>query len=217
MNSIHTLIIVLIASAGMILPVFAEPVVEIQTAQEEFHYGDHLSFSVEVSEITGDDAKISITDPNMMKSPLVTLPISAMTTTSTAPIAFDVVIWKPGEYILYVEYAGVTSSTKFSIVDTGEIQLPFWIHDLAKMWANGEIRGKDFARAIEFLIQEDVIKASFAQSVDSSEKVVPEWLRNNAIWWVQGDISDADFKNALEHLVKKGIIKVSWESENNLT
>ncbi len=58
-----------------------------------------------------------------------------------------------------VEYSGSKSSVQFSIEDTGDIALPHWIKDLATMWVvEPLVTDKDFARAIEHLIQKEIIK-----------------------------------------------------------
>ena len=42
---------------------FAVPSISIETSQSVYEYGDHLVMIINVSEITGDDAFIYITDP----------------------------------------------------------------------------------------------------------------------------------------------------------
>ena len=55
---------------------FAAPTVSIETSQSVYEYGDHLVMIINVSEITGDDARIYITDPAERKSLLLQQPIS---------------------------------------------------------------------------------------------------------------------------------------------
>ena len=55
---------------------FAAPTVSIETNQSVYEYGDHLIMIINVSEITGDDARIYITDPAERKSLLLQQPIS---------------------------------------------------------------------------------------------------------------------------------------------
>nr|AIF22730.1 hypothetical protein [uncultured marine thaumarchaeote SAT1000_10_F12] len=51
----------------VILPCFdqvlAAPSISIETSQDVYAYGDHLVMIINVSEITGDDGYIYITDP----------------------------------------------------------------------------------------------------------------------------------------------------------
>ena len=189
---------------------FAAPTISIETSQSVYEYGDNLVMIINVSEITGDDAFIYITDPTERKSLLLQQPISQEYTEFPSKFPFDSAIWKPGKYVLEIEYSGDKSSTQFTIEDTGKIALPFWIKDLAKMWINEPlVTDKDFARAIEYLIQVEIIKIPYTEPGEETISSIPEWVKNNAGWWIEGKISDTEFTMALQYLVKTGIITVN--------
>ena len=189
---------------------FAAPTISIETSQSVYEYGDHLIMIINVSEITGDDARIYITDQAERKSLLLQQPISQEYTEFPSNFPFDSAIWKPGTYVLEFEYSGDKSSTQFTIEDTGKIALPFWIKELAKMWINQPlVTDKDFARAIEYLIQVEIIKIPYTEPGGETISSIPEWIKNNAVWWVEGKISDTEFVLALQYLVKTGIITVN--------
>ena len=189
---------------------FAAPTISIETSQSVYEYGDNLVMIINVSEITGDDASIYITDPTERKSLLLRQPISQEYTEFPSKFPFDATIWKPGTYVLELEYLGDKSSTQFIIEDTGKIALPFWIKDLAKMWINEPlVTDKDFARAIEYLIQYEIIKIPYTEPGEETISSIPEWVKNNAGWWIEGKISDTEFTMALQYLVKTGIITVN--------
>ena len=189
---------------------FAAPTISIETSQSVYEYGDNLVMIINVSEITGDDASIYITDPTERKSLLLRQPISQEYTEFPSKFPFDSAIWKPGTYVLELEYSGDKSSTQFTIEDTGKIALPFWIKDLAKMWINEPlVTDKDFARAIEYLIQVEIIKIPYTEPGEETISSIPEWVKNNAGWWIEGKISDTEFTMALQYLVKTGIITVN--------
>jgi len=189
---------------------FAAPTISIETSQSVYEYGDHLIMIINVSEITGDDARIYITDPAERKSLLLQQPISQKYVEFPSKFPFDSAIWKPGTYVLEFEYSGDKSSTQFTIEDTGKIALPFWIKDLAKMWINEPlVTDKDFARAIEYLIQYEIIKIPYTEPEGETISSIPEWVKNNAEWWIEGKISDTEFTLALQYLVKTGIITVN--------
>ena len=189
---------------------FAAPTISIETSQSVYEYGDHLVMIINVSEITGDDARIYITDPTERKSLLLQQPIYQEYTEFPSKFPFDSAIWKPGKYVLELEYSGDKSSTQFTIEDTGKIALPFWIKDLAKMWINEPlVTDKDFARAIEYLIQVEIIKIPYTEPGEETISSIPEWVKNNAGWWIEGKISDTEFTMALQYLVKTGIITVN--------
>ena len=189
---------------------FAAPTISIETSQSVYEYGDNLVMIINVSEITGDDAFIYITDPTERKSLLLRQPISQEYTEFPSKFPFDSAIWKPGKYVLEIEYSVDKSSTQFIIEDTGKIALPFWIKDLAKMWINEPlVTDKDFARALGYLIQHEIIKIPYTEPGEETISSIPEWVKNNTGWWIEGKISDTEFTMALQYLVKTGIITVN--------
>jgi hypothetical protein len=189
---------------------FAASAISIETSQSVYEYGDHLIMIINVSEITEDDARIYITDSAERKSLLLQQPISQKYVEFPSKFPFDSAIWKPGTYVLEFEYSGDKSSTQFTIEDTGKIALPFWIKDLAKMWINEPlVTDKDFARALEYLIQHEIIKIPYTEPGEETISSIPEWVKNNAGWWIEEKISDTEFTMALQYLVKTGIITVN--------
>ena len=188
----------------------AESAISITTNQSVYEYGDHLVMIISVSEITGDDASIYIIDPTERRSLLLQQPISQEYTEFPSKFPFDATIWKPGTYVLELEYSGDKSSTQFIIEDTGKIALPFWIKDLAHMWITEPlVTDKDFARALEYLIEKGIISIPYTEPGTETVSSIPEWVKNNAEWWIEGKISDTEFALALQYLVKAGIITVN--------
>ena len=188
----------------------AESAISITTNQSVYEYGDHLVMIISVSEITGDDASVYIIDPTERRSLLLQQPISQEYTEFPSKFPFDATIWKPGTYVLELEYLGDKSSTQFIIEDTGKIALPFWIKDLAHMWITEPlVTDKDFARALEYLIEKGIISIPYTEPGIETVSSIPEWVKNNAEWWIEGKISDTEFALALQYLVKTGIITVN--------
>ena len=188
----------------------AESTISITTNQSVYEYGDHLVMIISVSEITGDNASIYIIDSTERRSLLLQHPISQEYTEFPSKFPFDATIWKPGTYVLELEYLGDKSSTQFIIEDTGKIALPFWIKDLAHMWITEPlVTDKDFARALEYLIEKGVISIPYTEPGTETVSSIPEWVKNNAEWWIEGKISDTEFALSLQYLVKTGIITVN--------
>ena len=188
----------------------AESAISITTNQSVYEYGDHLVMIINVSKITGDDVSIYITDPAERRSLLLQQPISQEYTEFPSKFPFDATIWKPGTYVLELEYLGDKSSTQFIIEDTGKIALPFWIKDLAHMWITEPlVTDKDFARALEYLIEKGIISIPYTEPGTETVSSIPEWVKNNAEWWIEGKICDTEFTLALQYLVKTGIITVN--------
>jgi len=204
------IIMAILPSIGL---TFAESATSITTNQSVYEYGDHLVMIISVSKITGDDASIYITDPTERRSLLLQQPISQEYTEFPSKFPFDATIWKPGTYVLELEYLGDKSSTQFVIEETGKIALPFWIKDLAHMWISEPlVTDKDFARALEYLIEKGIISIPYTEPGTETVSSIPEWVKNNAEWWIEGKISDTEFALALQYLVKTGIITVNSTS-----
>ena len=203
-------LLILLSFMPILDPANAEPTISIETSQSVYHYGEFLSITINVSEVTGDFATIYITDPSQKKSILLQPPISQKTHSFPSNHPFDSAIWKTGSYILELEYSEVQSSTQFSIQDTGEVAIPSWIKDLATMWITEPlVTDKDFGRAIEYLIEYEVIKIPYTEPEGDVITSIPDWVETNAGWWVAGTISDTEFALALQYLIKKGIITVN--------
>ena len=203
-------LLILLSFMPILNPANAEPSVSIETSQSIYHYGDFLSITINVSEVTGDFATIYIIDSSQKKSILLKPPISQKTASFPSTHPFDATIWKSGSYILELEYSGAKSSTQFSIQDAGEVSIPFWIRDLAKMWITEPlVTDKDFGRAIGYLIQYEIIKIPYTEQENDTITNIPDWVKTNAEWWVTGKISDTEFTVALQYLIKKGIILVN--------
>ena len=206
-------LLVIISGLSLMGQTFAAPVISIETSQETYHYGDYLSMTIIVSEITGDAATVYIIDMEERKSLLLNPPIFQETTEFPSNFPFDATIWKSGIYMLEVEYSGAKSSVQFYIKDTGEIALPFWLKDLATMWVvEPLVTDKDFSRAIEYLILKEIIKIPHTEPEGETIASIPDWVKNNAEWWINEKISDTEFTLSLQYLVKKGIITVNFSN-----
>ena len=94
------------------------------------------------------------------------------------------------------------------IESMSEEQVPDWIKNNARWWADNQIQDSDFTLGIQYLIQEEIIVIP-SIPVQASEKAVdsvPDWVRNNADWWSKDLISEAEFLNAIKYLIEQGII-----------
>ena len=203
-------LLILLSFMPILDPANAEPTISIETSQSVYSYGDFLSITINVSEVTGDFATIYITDSSQKKSVLLQPPISQKTHSFPSNHPFDSAIWKTGSYILELEYSGVQSSTQFTIQNTGEVAIPSWIKDLAIMWITEPlVTDKDFGRAIGYLIEHGVIEIPYTEPEGDVITNIPDWVKTNAEWWVTGKISDTEFTVALQYLIKKGIILVN--------
>ncbi len=89
---------------------------------------------------------------------------------------------------------------------TTQTQIPSWIKNNAKWWADGTIGDDDFIKGIQYLIQNGAMKIPPSSSTNSASHQIPIWIKKNAGWWADGTISDDDFVKGVQYLVTNGII-----------
>jgi len=181
----------------------------IQTNKSEYQYSDLLSFVIRVSNVTEQMLTLHIRDESGKNSAPIVFQIVNTTTTITARESFDPTVYKPGVYYLDAEYSGARDSTTFRIIDSDKIVIPSWVKNLGRWWSQELVTDKDFARGIEYLIEEKiiVIPESVHQS-SSSDVKIPAWIKTNAGWWADNLISDSDFALGIQYLIRNGIIVV---------
>ena len=186
--------------------------VKIIMTSEIFHYGEKLDYTIIVSDVTGEDAVIYITDPTGMHSPLYSTPISQEETRVIAPIAFDSIIWSEGKYMLELEYSGASDKADFTIIDDGSVGIPYWINDLAKLWLTPpNIPDKEFAKGFAYLIEHKVLDAP--ESDD--ELYIPKWFKFTTAWWSSGQITDTTYAHATQYLLNEKFMIIPFNQESS--
>jgi len=115
--------------------------------------------------------------------------------------------WPTGVYQVNANYdSKPLGSVSFSLK---ELEIPSWVKNNAKWWSEGSINDDDFARGIQFLITEDIMRIpQISQVVEPETKSIPDWIKSNAGWWANGMISDEDFVQGIQFLISQGIIRV---------
>ena len=95
--------------------------------------------------------------------------------------------------------------------------IPSWVKTTAGWWSDSQVSDKEFAKSLEFLIQNNIIKIPNTLPNDSDKSdQIPSWLKKNAGWWSQGLLSDIEFVKGIQHLVSNGIIRISPTTESSL-
>ena len=186
------------------------PEIGIIISNSIYNYGDKLDYKIIVSEVTGDDAIIFLTDKTGKKSSILTVPIFEKESRIIAPFGFDSVIWNEGKYELELQYSGAISNTEFTIVDDGSIGIPYWIKDLSKIWTSGQIPNKEYAKAIQFLINEKII----FNPIVGQELQIPEWFKITTDWWANNQILDTEYGESLQYLINEKIIIIPINQES---
>jgi len=189
--------------------VYATPTVSIYTEKEIYSYGDFLSFTIQVSEITGEPAILYIIDESGKKSSAIPIPITELETEVPSPFPFESNVYPLGMYTLEIQYSGSSSVTEFELIDSGNIVIPLWIREFAKYWYNGAITDVEFSNGIGFLIKEGIIVVPETQNQKTTDDVIiPEWVKASTGWWIDRQITDIEFAKGIEFLIKEGIIVV---------
>jgi len=120
--------------------------------------------------------------------------------------------WPTGIYQVSTIYEEQLFGKKSFVLkkDESKKQIPAWIKNNAKWWAEGSIGDSDFVSGIQHLIKEKIIDIPDLpeQASDTAVQKVPDWVKNNAGWWADGQIGESEFVNGLKYLVEKGIIRV---------
>ena len=98
-----------------------------------------------------------------------------------------------------------------------QIQIPTWIKNTTKWWAQGEIGDSDFVKGIEYLVQQGIIKIPKTETTASTQTHIPKWVQNNAGWWADGSIGDEDFVKGIQYLIQVNIIHINYNKSMILT
>ena len=185
------------------------PDVEIILSSSTYSYGDKLDYQIIVSEVTEEEAIIFITDTFGNKSQLLTIPIYEEESRVSAPFAFDSVIWMKGTYELELQYSGSTTTGEFTIRG-GTIGIPYWIKDLSQLWISGQTPDKEFAKSIQFLIDEKII----FNSKPGQELKIPEWFKMTTSWWANNQVPDTIYGNALQFLIDERVVVIPIDQKS---
>ena len=90
--------------------------------------------------------------------------------------------------------------------ETESQEIPGWIRNNARWWADGTINDKEFFAGIKYFINEGIISIPNLQKSSQANALLPNWIKDTAGWWGEGKVSDQDFISSLEYLIKNGII-----------
>ena len=109
------------------------------------------------------------------KSQILTIPIRNTELRIVSPFGFDSVIWKEGKYELELQYSGAISNTGFTILDDGSIAIPYWVKDVAKLWIGNQAPDREYAKSLQYLINEEIIINSEISDEHENTRVVQNY------------------------------------------
>lgn len=176
--------------------------VSVQTSKPTYNYGDYLSITISVSEISGKNAILYIIDSEGIKSSAIPVQITKQNTTITTPVPFNEELFREGKYQIQIEYEGVKSSAPFQLVDAGNIVMPFGSNVIVPQWLDGAITDTMF---FKFLVEKNAVKLPEGQKLQEKTEI-PDWYKTNGKWWSERQISDSEFVLGLQYLVNQKIV-----------
>ena len=89
-----------------------------------------------------------------------------------------------------------------------QTNIPTWIKNNAKWWADGTITDDEFIKGIQYMIDSGTVVVPHNQIGPPGSKDIPTWIKNNAKWWADGTITDNEFAKSIEYLINNGILKI---------
>lgn len=178
--------------------------VSVSTSKTVYNYGDYLSVTINVSDITGDNAVMYIVDLSGVKSSPIPVVIKNRTTTITTPVPFNFEIFPEGKYQIELEYDGEKATSAFSLVDAGNIVMPFGSNVIVVQWSNGAISDYLF---FKFLVEKGTISLPEGDTLGDKTQI-PYWYRANGVWWSEQKITDEEFVNGLQYLVDRKFVEI---------
>ena len=96
--------------------------------------------------------------------------------------------------------------------------VPDWIKNSAGWWAEDKITDVEFTTALQFLIQNEIIKIESVQNTENDySATIPTWIKNNAKWWAEDKITEDDFLSGIYYMIENGIIIISVPEKAQLT
>ena len=142
----------------------------------------------------------------------ITLP-RPYTTADTMEIVAKALVLDTGVHMVSDDSELFVETPRTTITPvSADIDIPNWVKKNAMWWSDGQINDPDFAKGIEYLVQENIISVPTTEEALDDEEAnitsIPIWVRNNAAWWSEGHLTDVEFANGIKFLMASGLIKV---------
>lgn len=95
---------------------------------------------------------------------------------------------------------------------TPTAEIPNWVKNNAKWWAEGHLSDADFIKGIQYMVQQGLITVPPTAISSNPNTEIPSWFKGTAKWWALGQVSDADFITSIQYLIENGIIVVPTQT-----
>lgn len=187
----------------------AVPSAQIVMGKTTYSYGEKMTYTIEVSEVTGDLAIIHIRDESGKGSSAIPIKITQMKTEVPSAYPFEKQIFPEGKYFIDLEYSGAEYTAEFSLVDLGNIVIPFQTKQIAYNWVNNQVSSGILIDGIQKMVDKDSINIPYEINKDNiGEVYIPEWVKTITVWWLEEKLSDETFANAFQYLIDNQIIEI---------
>ncbi len=167
--------------------------------------------------ISGIQVDITIIDPNQL------IETRKVRVSSDGVFNFQTVVDESiinGTYTVFASYRDkksdeITVDIQYEGVDV-QSEVPQWIKNSVKWWAEDKINEHDFILGIQHLIRKGILNPPSPenQTVEDFEEnqalgvKIPNYVKQNALWWTQDKITDDEFFDGVRYLIKKGILVI---------
>ncbi len=197
--------------------VHAEPTVSIIMEKTTYSYCEKLFYTIQVSEITGDNAIIHIRDESGKGSSAIPMAITELENPIPSLIPFEAEIFPLGKYIIDVEYSGTKTLAEFELIESDSICFSGSIKQIMVSWVSGYISDGFLLDAIQRDVDKQLIDIPFEINENNKNKIdIPDWITAVVIWWLEGAISDDTFSKMMNNLLERNIIGFSKEIKNEI-
>ena len=212
------LFILLIGSTGSFSStVFAEPQMTAIIEKTTYTYCERLSYTIEVSEITGELAIIHIRDEADKKSSAIPIPIEKLSNPIPSAYPFQKDIFPAGKYFIDIEYSGAKTTIEFDLIDSDNLCISESMKPIIIRWINGEFTDGMLISGFQNLVDKKLIEIPFEITEKNIGKIkIPQWVKSIGNGWIMGIISDQMFTNNLQYLIDKNIISVDDNKMNQM-
>ena len=104
-----------------------------------------------------------------------------------------------------------------SLAQVPSYNIPSWIKNTAKWWAEGSVTDDDFIKGVQYLIQQGIIQVPPTPVSSQQSHGIPSWVKNTAKWWAEGSVTDDDFVKGVQYLVQNGIIVTQNNTQQTMS
>ena len=196
---------------------FAEPQMTAIIEKTTYTYCERLSYTIEVSEITGELAIIHIRDEADKKSSAIPIPIEKLSNPIPSAYPFQKDIFPAGKYFIDIEYSGAKTTIEFDLIDSDNLCISESMKPIIIRWINGEFTDGMLISGFQNLVDKKLIEIPFEITAKNIGKIkIPQWVKSIGNGWIMGIISDQMFTNNLQYLIDENIISVDDNKMNKM-